>query len=172
MSLYISPATSLAGSENLSAVNLKPTLNEKYMNNKLNQKVIFPNGIFRTRNNRGSAQPSRYLGETPFFRNAKPTSMLEKGWIKTKKNLPQNVSGLYTVKDGPEIQVTVVDFLEKEPPKRGRVYRFVTNDGMIISANDDNRSEEWDFYYATPPKAFVPRKGGRKTKRRLTRRKA
>ena len=162
--LYISPATSFAGSENLSPVNLKPTLNETLMNKRSSIRKKFPNGTFSRRNNRNTLN-SRQWGNTPFFTNAKPASMLERGWVRSVHRLKLGLKGLYTEKDGPEIEVEVINVTDKPRARRGCIYSFKNSSGGLISADDDNRFEEWDFYTATNPVPFVPKKGGKKTRR-------
>jgi len=170
--LYISPATSLPGSENALAVNVKPTLNEKLINTKSNRKKGFPNGIF-SKKNRRNLLVSREWGKPPFFTNAKPTSMLERGWIKSRGYIQPNKIGLYTLKDGPEFEVKVIKAVDTEfGDYIGMMYTFQGKSGEIFKAGDNNRNEVWDFYYPTNATPFVPRKGGTKRKTRKMRRKA
>jgi len=183
---YVSPETSSSGSKNsppvnlppvnLPPVNLKPTLNESLMNTRSNRKVAAPKGVF-TKNNRGYVFKSREWGKPPFFKNAKSSSMLERGWIKLKGPIQPGTVGLYTSKDGPENEVTVVNGTMMEiGDYLGTMYTFETKSGVIFKSGDDDRHEEWDFYYPTTAKKFVPRgkggKGGKRNKTRKMRRKA
>ena len=163
---YVSPQTSSAGSENLSPVNMKPTINEKLMNKRSNMRKKFPNGTFSRRNNRNTLN-SRQWGNTPFFTNAKPASMLERGWVRSSDNLLLGQTGLLTLKDGPEFNVKIVKKQLKLIAGTARfIYSFETNDKKVIDLDSRDRHEEWDFYTATNPVPFVPRKGGRKTRRK------
>jgi hypothetical protein len=165
--LYISPPSSEGGLPDQVPTSVKPTLNEKSMNKKVYRRSVFPHGTFR-KNNRNTLE-SKEWGNTPFFTNAKPTSMLERGWIRSRNSLKPGQKGLYTVKDGPEVEVTVVS--------RGQVYNgnrrnsklyyiFLDSNGNNINASEKDRYEEWDFYTATRPVPFVRRRGGRKTRRK------
>jgi hypothetical protein len=173
--LYISPPGSEGGLPDPVPQNVKPTLNKTLMKKRVYRRPVFLHGTFR-KNNRNTLE-SREWGNTPFFTNAKPTSMLERGWIRSRSSLKYGQKGLYTVKDGPEVEVTVVS--------RGQVYNgnrknsklyyvFLDTSGNNIHASEGDRYEEWDFYTATRPVPFVRRRGGtRKHKKRKTmRRKA
>ena len=163
--LYVSPPSSSPGSENVLPVNLKPTMNEKLMNTKSNRRRGFPNGIFSRRNNRNTMN-SRQWGNTPFFTNAKPTSMLEKGWVRSRDKLKVGEKGLLTYNDGPQFDVEVVNKklkIFKSVP--WAIYSFKNNNDEVFELDDRDRFEEWDFYTATNPVAFVPKKGGKKTRR-------
>jgi hypothetical protein len=160
---YVSPESSSAGSEHLSPVNLKPILNEKLLNIASNRRG-FPNGIFSKRNNRNTLN-SKQWGNTPFFTNAKPTSMLERGLLRSRGKLKSGQKGLLTQKDGPEFKVEVAEVSHKAYPKTGYIYSFIGDNNTMIKLNDNDRFEEWDFYYYTKPVPFVPKKGGKKTRR-------
>jgi hypothetical protein len=163
---YISPDSSSAGSENASPVNLKPTINKKLMRLTSTRRRGFPNGTFSKRNNRNTLN-SRQWGNTPFFTNAKPASMLERGWVRSRDNLHLGHKGLLTLKDGPEFHVKIVKKQLKLIEGTVRfIYSFETNDKKVIDLDSKDRHEDWDFYTATNPVAFVPRKGGRKTRRK------
>ena len=163
---YISPVSSSAGSENASPVNLKPTLNKKLMRLTSSRRKGFPNGTFSKRNNRNTLN-SRQWGNTPFFTNAKAASMLEKGWVRSRDNLHIGHKGLLTQSGGPEYQVKIVKKQLKLIAGTARfIYSFETNDKKVIDLDSRDRHEEWDFYTATNPVPFVPRKGGRKTRRK------
>lgn len=170
--LYISPEVSSAGSENVLPVNLKPTLNKNLINMKSNRQEGFPNGTFSKRNTRTTLN-SRTWGKPPFFTNAKPASMLERGWIKSRGYIRSNKPGLYTVKDGPEFEVKVLDAVDTDFGRyHGMMYTFETKSGETFKSGDNTRNEEWDFYYPTKAVPFSPRKGGTKRKNRKLRRKA
>jgi hypothetical protein len=167
---YVSPPGSEGGLPDPVPQNVKPTLNETLMNSKGAKRLIFPAGTFRP--NMRTKVKSRRWGNTPFFTNAKPASMLEKGWIRSRSSLRPGQKGLYTVKDGPEIEVTLVTRGQKyNGNARNAVlhYMFLDSNGNNIDASERDRYEEWDFYTATNPVAFVPKKGGtRKYKKRKT----
>ena len=163
--LYISPATSFAGSENLSPVNLKPTLNKNLLKRRSGKSYVAPNGTFSKRNNRNTLE-SRQWGNTPFFTNAKPASMLEKGWIRSRDNLYLGNKGLLTQMGGPEYEVKIVKKKLKVIEGTARfIYSFENNDNKIIDLDSKDRFEGWDFYTPTNPVPFVPKKGGKKTRR-------
>ena len=109
---------------------------------------------------------SKHWGNTPFFTNAKAASMLEKGWLRSMLPLQIGEKGLYTMKDGPNIEVTVDDVILR-PQKRAR-YIFIDSSGQEIEAVERDRFEEWDFYTSTTPVPFVPVKKTGGTKKRKT----
>jgi hypothetical protein len=98
--LYVSPPSSDGGLPESPSV--KPELNESLMNKKKYRRKVFPNGTFEY-NNRNTLI-SRHWGNTPFFTNAKPTAMLERGWVRSSDFLGPGQKGLYTEKDGEEIE--------------------------------------------------------------------
>jgi hypothetical protein len=163
--LYVSPETSSAGSENI-PVNLKPEINLRLVeqNGRRGRRVVF-NGNSRT------PISSKGWGNAPFFTNAKPARMLERGWVRAIDKLTPGEKGLYTEKDGPESEVEVVEVINN---KKLHSYTLKNKAGNLFNANNSDRFEEWDFYYPTAPKPFIPRRGGtrRKSKSRKTRRKA
>ena len=165
MSLYFSPNSSSKGT-NSPGHNVKPEINLRLVeqNGRRGPAVIF---------NRNSRTPisSKAWGNTPFFTNAKPKRMLERGWVRTANKLTPGEKGLYTAKDGPESEVEVVEVINNG---RMHSYTLQKKNGNFINANNSGRFEEWDFYYPTAPKPFIPRRGGtrRKSKSRKTRRKA
>jgi hypothetical protein len=138
----------------------KPTLNENLMNQRVRRRYIFPHGTFTRRNNRNTLE-SRVWGNSPFFTNAKSSSMLERGWVRSTDKLETDQRGLLTQKDGPEVEVRLVMV---KPLVRGNKYKFITGDNTIIVKEDTDRFEEWDFYYRTTPKPFVARGGAKKTR--------
>jgi hypothetical protein len=167
-SFYVSPPSSSPGNESASPVNAKPRLNETLLNRRSNRRPRVANGVFTRRNNRNTLE-SKQWGNTPFFTNAKTASMLERGWVRSRGELRVGQKGLYTVNDGPEAEVEVVEVANKAYPRRGKIYTFEYK-SELVEADDENRYEEWDFYNATRARPFVPRRrGGRK---RNTRRKA
>ena len=170
MALYVSPPSSSAGSNNLppvnlGEVNLRPTLNESLMNTRLKRRLRVPNGVFSRKNNRNTLE-SRQWGNTPFFTNAKPTSMLEKGWVRSREKLKAGEKGLLTYNDGPQFDVEVVNRkLKVVKSVTWNIYSFKNNDGKVFDLDDRDRFEGWDFYTPTNPVPFVPKKGGKKTRR-------
>jgi hypothetical protein len=165
MSLYVSPNSSSKGA-NSPGRNLKPEINLRLVeqNGRRGPAVIFGEVPWKTQN-------SKQWGNTPFFANAKPTRMLERGWVRATDKLSPGEKGLYTAKDGPESEVEVVEVINNG---RMHSYTLQKKNGNFINANNSGRFEEWDFYYPTAPKPFIPRRGGtrRKSKSRKTRRKA
>lgn len=176
MSLYISPNASKEGNESPlpppPPVNLRPELNEKLLNRRVKRELPFPPGTFSNNSHR-SPLMSRRWGRPPFFTNAKPASMLERGLKRNKEALVPGQKGILTTNDGPEEEVQVVSVSRKQSPKKVNVYTFMNSSGEIFDKDDLDRFEEWDFYTVVEPKPFVPRKGGAKRKsKRKTRRKA
>lgn len=157
----------------MSNVNLRPEINLNVVNTNARRVTEFPEGTFSKRS--GTALPSRQWGYTPFFTNAKGASMLERGWVRAIGQLKPRERGLFVDKDGSEEEVQVLLINYKKYPERGRIFTFVDKDGKLFDKGDEDRFERWDFYYPTEPVKFVPRKGGKKTrkiKKRNTRRKA
>jgi hypothetical protein len=152
--------------KNAAVENAKPEINLRLVeqNGRRLPAVIF---------NQNSRRPvsSKQWGDTPFFTNAKPASMLERGWVRAIDKLTPGEKGLYAAKDGLESEVQVVEVINN---KRLHSYTLQKKNGDFINANNSGRFEYWDFYYPTAPKPFIPRRGGtrRKSKNRKTRRKA
>jgi hypothetical protein len=169
---YVSPPSSNGGLPESPSV--KPELNERLIERKTYRGKIFPNGIFK-KNNRNTLN-SKQWGNTPFFANAKPVAMLERGWKRSSDFLRPGQKGLYTEKDGDELEVTVMSRGQNFANNGNYAelkYTLRTKNGNTIKASEEDRYEEWDFYTATKPVPFVPRKGGTyKNKKRKTRRKA
>lgn len=159
--LFVSPLSSNGGL----TPEGKPELNENLMGLQRPVGFVHPAGMF-TKVNRQTVE-SRYRGHPPFFTNAKPISMLEKGWIRSIE-IRHGMQGLVTVDDGPSINVTV----KSAHPIGTRVkYVMIDNDRneeFVLSTK--NRYSEWDFYVRTAPVPFVPRQGGSKKTRRSKKR--
>lgn len=157
-----SPVSNVLDISNASSPILpKPTINIPENNDSYSRpRLAVPPGTF-TNNPKRRPLTSRQFGNAPFFINAKPASMLERGWIRADSDpiLP-GTKGLYTIKDGPEFEVTV------EEPDKKKMYKFKADeDGTVIRPVIDDRYEDWDFYVKTKPVPFVPRKGGRKSRK-------
>jgi hypothetical protein len=182
---YVSPPSSNGGLPE--SPSLKPTLNEESLDKVLKREPEFVK-VLKTYPAfvpiKKSPLVSRIWGRPPFFRNAKPAAMLERGWIQPREYLVSGQKGLYTEKDGDEVEATVksrVRAVSKRIDYDGQwEYTLQTENGNFIKANEGDRYEAWDFYTATTPVPFVPRKGGSKkrksrkhrSKKRKTRRKA
>ena len=153
--------------------NVRPEINLSLVNTNGRRVSRFPPGTFTRRNH--TTLESRQWGNTPFFTNAKPASMLERGWLRARGQLKISQRGLFVDKDGSEEEVELVDIEHRAFPARGRIFTFMDKSGKTFDIGDTNRFEEWDFYYPTKPVPFTPRKGGKKTrksKKTKTRRKA
>ena len=153
--------------------NARPEINLSLVNTNGKRVSRFPPGTFSGRN--GTTLESRQWGNTPFFTNAKPASMLERGWVRVRGQIKISQQGLFVDKDGSEEEVELVDIAYRAFPGRGRIFTFMDKSGKTFDIGDTNRFEEWDFYSPTKPVPFTPRKGGKKTrksKKRKTRRKA
>lgn len=142
--------------------NARPILNERFLNMSIRYPSRIPPGTFSRAPTRRPLV-SRVWGNVPFFKNAKPASMLERGYIKSKTlNLVDGEVGLFTEKDGIERSVRVIN---NPPDVYGRPnYTFLTLDPnpayrTQIYAPIATRFEGWDFYTHTAPVAFVPRPG-------------
>lgn len=137
----------------------KPTLNESMLNRTVRRNMtLAPDFFFTSR----TPLKSKTIGNPPFFTNAKPAEMLERGWIRSEeRELPKGTKGLYVEKDGHEIEVTVVRDLHRTFDG-GNLYTFVDSSGNVYQPTIHDRLERWDFYLPTKPKPFVPRVGGKK----------
>lgn len=155
--LFVSPLSSNGGL----TPEGKPELNERLI--KLRRPVGFvpPAGMFK-KVNRQTVE-SRYRGHPPFFVNAKPAAMLEKGWIRSIE-IRHGMQGLVTVDDGPSINVSVLSV--KLSHNRIEYKMIDTDTGEQFVLTSKNRYSEWDFYVRTAPVPFVPRQGGSKKTRR------
>lgn len=130
----------------------------------------FPRGTFTNKANR-PALNSKQWGNTPFFTNAKPASMLEEGWLRSALPLYIGEEGLYMAKGGPKIEVTVENLILNAHPQTTK-YIFLDTSGGHIEADERDRFEEWNFYTRTTPVPFVPiKKSGGNYKKRKTYRK-
>lgn len=123
-------------------------------------RLAVPPGTF-TNNPRRRRLNSKIFGNAPFFSNALPASMLEKGWIRAEPDMIYpGTKGLYTINDGPSFEVTV------KKSDMNNKYTFVADeDGTVIRPVIGQRYEDWDFYVKTKPVPFVPRKGGKKSRK-------
>lgn len=142
--------------------NARPQLNEGLLHMSIRHPSRIPAGTFSRAPTRRPLV-SRVWGSVPFFKNAKPASMLERGYIKSKIiYLVQGEVGLLTEKDGIETNVRVIS---NPPDHIGQPnYTFSTiepnpQDRTLIYAPLNDRFERWDFYTHTAPVAFVPRPG-------------
>ena len=184
MSLYVSPASS----ENGGTPNVRirrpdvEDINLSLIMERRRRGFILPESILNKMKNRPALE-SRYWGNAPFFSNAKPAAMLERGWMRSL-TLIKGQRGLLTIKDGPEMQVEVMESLHWVPESENNVY--TVKDLSSLETFDlplINRHEEWEFYIATKPVPFTPRvprsgrggskkrkvKNGKKTRSKLRR---
>jgi hypothetical protein len=165
MSLNVSSSGS--SSENASGAdhNAKPTINLNLLKKRRNTGFNLPEGIHADEENRNTLE-SRYWGNAPFFINAKPAAMLERGWIRSNK-LKKGTEGLLTIKDGPELLVKVVEGLHGNLLTGKQVFTVLELGRSSREPFDlpvDNWHEEWDFYISTKKVPFVPKasRGGSK----------
>jgi len=144
------------------AQNARPQLNERLLTMSKRYPSRIPAGTFSHVPTRKPLH-SKIWGNAPFFKNAKPASMLERGYVRSMgRKLVEGEHGLFTEKDGIEREVRVID---NPPDVYGRPnYTFITVESnpaykTLIYAPLNNRFEFWDFYTHTAPVAFVPRPG-------------
>lgn len=106
---------------------------------------------------------SKVWGDAPFFPNAKPASMKERGWRRSEMDTIQpGKKGLLVEKDGPEIEVTVLQNYDEN-----HMYKFVDESGKVYDRYYSGRYDEWDFYIPIPAAPFKPiRRGGYKKTRK------
>jgi hypothetical protein len=170
MSLYVSPDSS--ENEGTPNVNARPKINLELIKRTRKNGFVPPEGIFSKKENRSTLE-SRYWGNAPFFTNAKPAAMLERGYIRSL-TLIRGQRGLLTIKDGPEMQIEVVEGLHWVPESNNNVYTVKDlSSSDIFDLPLISRHEEWEFYIATKPIRFIPRilrgvRGGSK-KRKIKR---
>jgi len=145
--------------------NLRPEINLNALQHRRPAKAM-PNGVFTEYYD--NTLESKMWGNAPFFPNAKPTSMRERGLRRAESEyLEPGRKGVLIDNDGPEIEVTVV-----EDRSKNNVYKFVDATGIIHERRPGERYEGWDFYVAIPAKPFVPiprRRGGNRKSRKLRR---
>jgi hypothetical protein len=174
MSLYVSPPSSENGGT--PKINARPEINLKLIQGTRKKRFIPPEGVFSQKEHRPTLE-SRYWGNAPFFTNAKPAAMLERGYIQSL-TLIRGQRGLLTIKDGPEMQIEVVEGLHWVPESNNNVYTVKDlSSSDIFDLPLISKHEEWEFYIATRPIPFIPRvprgvRGGstkRKNKRSKTR---
>jgi len=128
----------------------RPTLNEKLLNKRMYRPRLL-------QSNQGNSLTSKHYGDPPFFTNAKPAAMLERGLVRNTDELYPNDTGLYIISDGPELEVTVIKGGHLRQDGNG-VYSFLDNNtGKIFEALVDERYEKWDLYNRTKPKKFIPK---------------
>ncbi len=164
MSLYVSPE----GSENgvTPKITARPKINLNIVQERRRQGFIPPKGVFENIEKRPTLE-SRYWGNAPFFSNAKPAAMLERGYIRSL-TLIKGQRGLLTIKDGPEMQVEVIKALHWVPESNNNVYTVKDLSSLdIFDLPLISRHEEWEFYIPTTAVPFVPRgaRGGSKKRK-------
>jgi len=157
---FISEVSSEGGTP---LVNARPQLNEELIGQRRAQGFVPPPGIFTSKGSRNTLE-SRQWGDPPFFINAKPASMLERGWLRAM-NLLEGERGLLTLKDGPEILVKIVKGLHGAPGTNKKIYTvkdLTDSKGEPFDLEASKRHEEWEFYIPVEAVPFVPRQGGSK----------
>jgi len=166
---YINARKSPTNSENnnvepVDPENLRPEINLNALQHR-RPKQAMPNGVFTEYND--NTLESKLWGNAPFFPNAKPASMKERGLrISESEYLEPGKKGVLIDNDGPELEVTVVEDCSKN---NNNIYKFVDASGIIHERRRNERYEGWDFYIPTPAKPFVPiprRRGGYKKTRK------
>ena len=149
--------------------NLRPEINLNLVESGEKREPFRHPAIIGNRRKRPTLE-SRVWGNAPFFSNAKPTSMKERGWRRSEMDtLQPGKKGLLVENDGPEIEVTVLQNYDEN-----HMYKFVDASGKIYDKYYSGRYDEWDFYIPIPAAPFKPmRRGGykktRKSKNRSTR---
>lgn len=145
--------------------NLRPEINLNALHYKRPNKAM-PRGVFTGYYD--NTLESRLWGNAPFFPNAKPASMKERGLRRAESEyLEPGRKGVLIDNDGPETEVTVL-----EDRSKNNMYKFVDASGNIHERRPGERYEGWDFYVAIPAKPFVPiprRRGGNRKTRKLKR---
>jgi hypothetical protein len=136
----------------------KPTLNETLLNKRNLTRRGVNLDLPREEYDRDTVNSKRW-GKAPFFSNAKPASMLEQGWKRNTRALKVGDKGLYTINDGPQVEVEVEKVITNEGGRD--VYTFKDISGQLINPETNERFEGWDFYDRVTPVPFV-RKGGTK----------
>jgi len=161
--LFLTPETSQGGLT--PQVNARPQLNESLMEQERAVGFVPPQGLFT--NKYRTTLVSRIEGELPFFANAKPASMLERGWVRPMMVLIGD-KGLLTIRDGPEILVKIMGW--RLDPETNRYVYIIKNladpRAPLFQLRGDERHEEWEFYTPTEAVPFVPRGGSKKTRRK------
>jgi uncharacterized membrane protein YgcG len=183
MSLYVSPNSSFEGGTPIAAAvpvaaavaapvpaaapvplvgNARPQLNERLLNLTQRYPSRIPAGTF-TDYHRAPVMSRRFFADPPFFPNAKPASMLERGLRRSDDSrLYAGDQGLLIEDDGPSTEVKVI---RNPPDASGNLnYTFLIikpnpRQGEEIRAPANGRFHEWDFYSYTRPVPFVPRAG-------------
>ena len=155
MSLNLSPTSSENGG---TPINARPEINLNLIKSTRKKGFVPPKGIFSNKENRSTLE-SRYWGNAPFFTNAKPAAMLERGWMRSL-SLLKGQRGLLTIKDGPEVEVKVLEGLHYNlltGKKFFTVIELGSSTREPIDLPVDSWHEEWDFYIPTKPIPFIPR---------------
>jgi hypothetical protein len=148
------------------AQNARPHLNEKHFDKRTRYPSVIPAGFKAP--NRRLVHSRVSQTRPPFFQNAKPARMLERGLVRTTLPfLTPNDEGVLIIKDSIEMDVKVV----KNPPDMYMTrfngkgdFTFLRLDSnpenekiMLIPA--EKRFTEWDFYKHETAVPFVPRAG-------------
>jgi hypothetical protein len=149
-------------------VSVRPKINLELIKKTRKNGFVPPEGVFNNYENRSTLE-SRRWGNAPFFTNAKPAAMLERGWMRSL-SLLKGQRGLLTIKDGPELEVKVIEGLHYNLLTGKRFFTVIelgssTREPIDLPLNSWH--EEWDFYIPTKATPFVPRgsRGGSIRKR-------
>ena len=178
MSLYVSPDSSENGGTPM-VRKPKTYINEKDGKEKIlndmnlglveqvrNTGFVPPEGVFNTKGNR----PTINSTNDSFFPNAKAASMLERGWVKSL-SLKKGARGLIALKDGPEMEVEVIEGFHRIPVGEDASGNIITDIACTVKeiGKEDSESynfsllyigREWNFYIRTAPVPFTPRAQG------------
>jgi len=178
MSLYVSPESSENGgtprvrtpktyiNEKDGKEKILNDINLGLVNQKRNIGFVPPEGVFNNKGHRTTINSSNQS----FFPNAKAASMLERGWVRTPF-MKKGDRGLIVLKDGPEMEVEVIEGFRRIPIGKDASGNIITVIECTVKeiGKEDGESynfsflyirKEWDFYVRTAPVPFTPRAQG------------
>ena len=178
MSLNLSPVNSENGgtprvripksyiNEKDGKVRILNDMNLGLVNQTRNTGFVLPEGVFNTKGNR----PTINSTNDSFFPNAKAASMLERGWVKSL-SLKKGARGLIALKDGPEMEVEVIEGFRGIPVGKDASGNIITDIACTVKeiGKEDSESynfsllyigREWNFYIRTAPVPFTPHAQG------------
>jgi len=143
--------------------NAKPTLNEGLMEQngyrpRFNPRI--PGYYGRYGYNPYNPISSKQWGNAPFFPNARPASMLERGWVRCENFnlLIPGQKGLLKLDDGPEMLIIVTDV-----PMGGKLRITVKQLGTGGNKSEpfdlfqNQQFSTWDIYLPTEAVPFIRR---------------
>jgi hypothetical protein len=171
---YISRNSTPMEINNINNINLKPTVNVSRTSSKYIRPFPMNNNIFKgLKLPHRKTESSKEWGDPPFFTNAKPARMAERGLERVEEqDIRPGTKGVYIVNDGNETEVTVEQGLHYSEDAQ-LIYSLRTTDGTLIKPLHEDRFEHWDLYRHIKPIPFVPRRrrGGSRKNRRTRRNK-